>query len=372
MTPGFLACIAIAIPTLNYYVKFVILVFSTFLIAGFAISDMLFRPSWYAKQRKKRLIKTPPDYDGAWRIDEKRSGLNDPKMDLGLDFENVEFECGPIALPGNKLLRGWFIPPPNAKSSKQQHDLCVVVCHGGGRDRRQHLRHVPTLHNFGAAVLLFDKQEHGLSDGNERGIGWFSYEGSDMYAACRYAKINRQFQRVVSMGTSFGAAGALIASGHFDTAGKHQVIDGVIAENPPHGKYRFLRDVMHLHGAPLFIPYLVREILAIAVYIAVTLRRGSASITALQVPDPLQIMRKIAPRPLLITHGMKDTVVPFEHGLELFEEAMEPKDCLWVPDCVHTQIINYDFAGWERKVLRVLERVMAREGGVVVLDNKQC
>lgn len=288
-------------------------------------------------------------------------------MDLGLDFENVEFECGPIALPGNKYLRGWFIPPKHP----QNRDICVVVCHGGGRDRRQHLRHVPVLHRFGAAVLLFDKQEHGLSDGNERGIGWFSYEGSDMYAACRYAKIQRHFQRVVSMGTSFGAAGALTASGHFDTAGSNQIIDGVIAENPPHSKYRFVRDLMHLHGANLYIPmpYVLREMLAISVYISITLRTTNNVFHGknkynYNIPDPASTIRKIAPRPLLITHGMKDTVVPFEHGLELFHEAMEPKDCLWVPDCEHTQIINFDPVGWERKVVGVLERVMLRDGGV--------
>jgi len=71
-------------------------------------------------------------------------------------------------------------------SPTHSKELCIVAVHGGARDRRQHLRHVPELQKMGAdndndngshcggpAVLLFDKQEHGLSDGNHRGIGKF-------------------------------------------------------------------------------------------------------------------------------------------------------------------------------------------------------
>jgi len=269
---------------------------------------------------------------------------------------DVEFPCGPIALPGNQKLRGWFIPSTSYKNGLQpetKKDLCVVICHGGGRDRRQHLRHVPVLMKYGASVLLFDKQEHGISDGNKRGIGWFSYEGSDMISACKHAKWELNFRKIVAMGTSFGAAGALTAAGHFDASSSdnNRAIDGVIAENPPYGRFRFVRDCMHMHVKVL--PAFIRDVLAIFVYVALTLRRGS-----LILPDPSETIQNIAPRPLLITHGMKDTIVPFEHGIELYEQALDPKDCLWVPDALHTQIFDHDPDGWEQKVCALLDSVI--------------
>lgn len=373
------------------YATIAILMVLTF--AGIVISNILVRPSFYLGSKKsyKKLADELPDFDaGAWKIDSKRNGLGNPKTDLDLEYEDVEFPLGPIAMHGNTTLRGWFIPAQtlkykpkkrrlslkrkykvkkashgqNGENEVKQHvlpdrQLCVVVCHGGGRDRRQHLRHVPVLIQYGASVLLFDKQEHGLSDGQERGIGWFSYEGSDMYAACKYAKWTLNFKKVVAMGTSFGAAGALTAAGHFDAikAGEQlseksqQIIDAVVAENPPYGRFRFVRDSMHMHVK--ILPAFARDILATAVYLSLCVRRGS-----LTLPDPSETIKNIAPRPLLITHGKTDSIVPFEHGLELYKLAMEPKDCLWVPDCKHTLVFNRDPKGWEEKVSALLKKVV--------------
>ena len=294
---------------------------------------------------------------------------------MNLEYKDVEFPLGPIAMPGNTTLRGWFIPAQDVsdqtastrsrwkrkdrrtkknatsrKVSQSQQNLCVVICHGGGRDRRQHLRHVRVLMKYGVAVLMFDKQEHGISDGQERGIGWFSYEGSDMFAACKYAKWELKFSKVVAMGTSFGAAGALTAAGFFDESGTNQIIDAVIAENPPYGRFRFVRDCMHMHGN--YLPAFARELLALSVYICLSIRRAN-----LTLPDPSDTIKNIAPRPLLITHSKSDSVVPFAHGLELYEQAMEPKDCLWVSDCAHTLIFNKDPIRWEAKVSALLYKV---------------
>jgi fermentation-respiration switch protein FrsA (DUF1100 family) len=277
--------------------------------------------------------------------------LTDPKKDLGVDFENVEFPCGPFRLPGNQFLRGWHIPAKDPTIA----ELCLVICHGGGRDRRQHLRHVAQLRkHHNVAVIMFDKQEHGMSDGTGRGIGWFSYEGSDVYAACVFAKKKLNYKKVVAMGTSFGGVGVLTAAGHFDKAQK--VIDGVIAENPISSKYAFVREIVHsTAGVSYILPGFMRELLAWCICVVISWRRNSYGI-----PDPIEVVNNISPRPLLITHGEADSLVPFEHGMVLYDAAKKgPKEFLGVPGCDHCMIQHVDPVGWHRTTANVIRLVLA-------------
>jgi len=330
------------------YLLFAVVVI--FLIAAYSITDMLFRPIWYVyNKNKKKLCENPPFLEDSWRIDAANNGLGNPKKELGLEYINVEFNCGPTMLSGNRKLRGWLIPNRN-----RDKKLCVVVCHGGGRDRRQHLRHVPHLHEHDAAVLLFDKQEHGLSDGNQRGVGWFTYEASDVYAACKFMKQEQNFERVVAMGTSFGGAGVLTAAGYYDGTGKKQIIDAVIAENPPHSRLRFVRELIHQRASPFGVPNIVIEILSYLTSMVISLRRG-----VFLSPYPIDVVQKISPRPLLITHGEADSIVPLEHGLDLYEAALEPKSCLWVPKCEHCMIFNVDPKGWKIKTSELLKKALS-------------
>lgn len=46
---------------------------------------------------------------------------------------------------------------------------------------------------------------------------------------------------------------------------------------------------------------------------------------------PDELVHKISPRPLLLLHKQKDTVVPLEESLSLFEKAREPKKLVIVP-----------------------------------------
>jgi len=324
-----------------------------FLGVSFVLSDLFFKPGWYkAHQNGSTLNPDPPGIGDSWRVCEKHDGLGNPKTELGVDYDDVEFPCGPVRLPGNETLRGWHIPAPDPTTTH----FCLVICHGGGRDRRQHLRHVGHLrkhHNL--AVFMFDKQEHGLSDGAGRGVGWFSYEGSDVYAACSYAKYILGYEKIVAMGTSFGGVGVLTAAGHFDKSGS--VIDGVIAENPISSKYAFVREIVHSNTALGYVmPGFLREVLAWCICLVISWRRNSFGI-----PDPIQIVDKIAPRPLLITHGEADALVPFEHGMVLYEAAKSPKEFLGVPGCDHCEIQQTDPVGWHRATSSLFKAVMSDE-----------
>jgi pimeloyl-ACP methyl ester carboxylesterase len=300
-------------------------------------------------------------------VDDKHRGLDDPKVDCGLDFETVEFPCGPIQLSGNETLRGWHIPGGSgccsSKASRSTgSSCCVAICHGGGRDRRQHLRHAAELkkHHPNIGILMFDKQEHGLSDGNGRGIGWFSYEGSDVFAACQYAKDTLDYTKVVAMGTSFGAVGVITAAGHFDPNG--QFIDAVIAENPISSRCVFVREIVHSRTNTI-LPELIRECLAYYICLCMILRRGVTT-GVYGIPDPIKLINKISPRPLLIMHGESDTIVPFEHGMVLYDAATNgPKDFLGVPACDHCMVQQTDPEGWRRETSKIIDAVVAAACG---------
>jgi dipeptidyl aminopeptidase/acylaminoacyl peptidase len=60
---------------------------------------------------------------------------------------------------------------------------------------------------------------------------------------------------------------------------------------------------------------------------------------------PVEQVERVGPRPLLVIHGGKDTVIPPEQGRTLFERAGEPKEYVLVPEA------NHAFS-WHRPQLR--------------------
>lgn len=73
---------------------------------------------------------------------------------MNLDYEDVQFTN-----KAGLVLRGWYVP---GAASADSHKLGIVCVHGGGRDRRAWLRHIPIFHNRGYDILLFDFSEHGV------------------------------------------------------------------------------------------------------------------------------------------------------------------------------------------------------------------
>ena len=121
---------------------------SPFALAWYA-SEQILRSGWYEHRTPEQGLRPTRWHDAD----------ADPRTELGLDFEDVEFS----AIDGSTL-RGWFVPAAGPT------DAAIVTVHGGGGDRRSYMGLLPTLHFAGYAVLLFDCREQGISDGNARGM----------------------------------------------------------------------------------------------------------------------------------------------------------------------------------------------------------
>merc|ERR1712070_362085 len=132
----------------EYGVFFADLMIATIPLIGVAelIATKLIRPPYATKG----LLPTGRSVAPYWG-----SAVLDPFQDFQIEFDEVEFE-GPRG-----VLRGWFCKPGCRPS-----EACVICCHGGGRDRRSWLRHLPFLVQAGHRVLLFDYHGAGLSDGS--------------------------------------------------------------------------------------------------------------------------------------------------------------------------------------------------------------
>lgn len=293
---------------------------------GWMGSNQALRPPWYRHRSPEQGL-VPMDPAAAYFIWE--GGYRDPRTDLGLDYETVEFP----AVDGSTL-RGWFVPgTPGATAG-------VVAVHGGGSDRREFLRQVPAIHRAGYPVLLFDCREQGISDGVGRGISLGVRESEDASAAVAWMKRTYGLERVALIGTSQGAASAILA------AAADPSIDAVIAENPFTSIPDLVRDVGALQDAPPIPSWVSGVVAAFAVW----------RMDGWGRPAPIDVVAAIAPRPLLLMHGTRDQAIPHAHSERLREAAREPVELWIVESGEHSALFNRAPEEWEKRVVGFLSR----------------
>jgi len=300
------------------------------LVAIFA-AEVAMRPPWY----KTGLPLTgQPAY---WR-----GVLHNPMIDLGLDFDDVEFTNA-----DGCTLRGWFITGyVDGVASKE----VVVAVHGAGRDRRAFLRHSEVLVRNGFSVLLFDFSEHGASDGSDRGFSFGVREHRDVVAAVDFVYERVAPTKVVLLGTSAGGASCILAAEKMGAERVH----AVVAENP------FSRPGMLYvhHLKDLLSNYLSqnthqvgRRILFWCFARVLLLRIGSR----LTDYGPLDAVKRIN-CPLLVMHSNADEIVPVEHSEEIFDKAVEPKEFWRVERSDHCALYDDHPAEWEDRVVSFVRK----------------
>jgi fermentation-respiration switch protein FrsA (DUF1100 family) len=293
-------------------------------LMGYA-SELALHPEWYEHRTPEQGLRTMSRGG--------RALARNPTIDFDLPYREVEF-----AARDGSTLRGWYVPSvPQARAG-------VVAVHGAGSDRREFLRHVPFLHEAGYPVLLFDCREHGVSDGDERGISFGVREHEDVSSAVAFAKDHLDLSRVAALGTSQGGAAVILAGA------RDPRIDAVIAENPFTRVYDLIRD--HPATPPETPDALLRLLVTTLEW-----RIGSLATLA-----PIDAVARIAPRPLLLMHGTADRAIPVGHSRALFEQAGEPRAIWIVAGGGHAQLFDHDPTGFENRVLAFLTRWIGAPG----------
>ena len=377
---------------LFFAAKFIVVaLFFYFMSLGYFVAGVSIRPPWYHHKpgASQLTLKNCPDY---WE-----GMIHNPKHNLSIDYEDVKF-----ATHDGYMLDAWFVPCTEASMARHKdfnkncaargkkiitHDdadntgkpessadlaasatrvtVCAkpvqaptyqsgmgLVCiHGGGRDRRAWLRHLPLFQKHGYSALLFDFREHGLSSGSSRGFTYGMKERYDVVAAVKYMREVRGFKHVAVVGTSVGGASAIMA-GAIDPT-----IDVIVAENPiltcAQLQDGYLRSIVGGYFSHTRISNHIFRFFRFVCSNWLNLRIGNKPSKACQAAH---VIHKLSPRPVFLMHGTYDDVVPPSHSERLYERAAEPKE-LWIcPQADHCCLYNQDPMGFETKLMGFLHR----------------
>ena len=187
----------------------------------------------------------------------------------------------------------------------------IILCHGHGGNKHTLLPFANLL--FPAYnVLLLDARGHGESEGTRTTIGY--EERLDVHAAVDEL-LRRDLGPIGILGTSMGAAIAILA------AAEDQRIAAVVADSSFARLRWAVAEVARLRGYPPG----VASVMANAACRMTSLRLRYP-MTAF---DPIEVVARIAPRPLLLIHGENDELINARHARLLYARAGQPKE-LWI------------------------------------------
>ncbi|MGE5701529.1 MAG: alpha/beta hydrolase [Clostridia bacterium] len=204
-------------------------------------------------------------------------------------------------------LRGWLIPSGESKR-------IVIFAHGYRMNRSAEKPALPTakaLHDAGIATLLFDFRNSGESDGVMTSVGQF--EKSDLLGAVDFAK-SKGYEQIGLMGFSMGAATTLL------TAPESPDVAAVVADSPFSDLRPYLEENLpvwsNLPSFP-FTPLILWEIPLVA---------G----VDLEQVRPIQTIRQLQQKPVLLIHTKGDDKIPVQHSEKLKASVDSAATELWV------------------------------------------
>jgi fermentation-respiration switch protein FrsA (DUF1100 family) len=264
---------------------------------------------------------------GQWGTDEPPTGT----------AEEVSF----MSVKDNTRISGWFFA-----ASGPPRGPAVVLCHGIWTGRRECLPLALRFRAAGYNVLCFDFRAHGRSDGRFISVG--HHETDDVIGAVHYLKQRPEVDptRIGVIGFSMGAAATIQAAARCSDIAAI-VADSSYATFVDAAKYSFrvVTRMPHFPMAPLAL-----QSAKWIMHLDATLLR------------PIDVIGRIAPRPVMLTHGVLDEIVPVRHAYTLFKAADEPKELWVVPGAHHVGARDEDPDGYFQKVEHFLNDALSPAG----------
>lgn len=198
-------------------------------------------------------------------------------------------------------------------------EFTILYSHGNGEDIGDLREIFENFQSSGYSVFAYDYRGYGTSDGmvSEKSF----YEDAGAIYSYLVNELKKPPEKIIVLGRSIGGAAAI------DIASKEKVA-GLILEGAFTSAFRVVMPI---------------------------------------VPFPFDKFKNIdkidkVRCPILFIHGRDDTIVPFSHGLSLFEKANEPKLSFWVEDAGHNDLFSVaDVKYWE--VLRKFKEMISSNAG---------
>jgi len=227
-------------------------------------------------------------------------------FELGLPGEAVAFP----PREGNYLVSGWYIPYPEATTT-------ILLCPGYRCKAEYVLNLALPLWKAGHTLLVFEYYGHGAPVMTPVTLGY--REINDFLGAVAYIRARAPAAGLGVLAYSMGASVALMAGAQTNDV-EAFVVDSAFATHRRVLAYNFRRSV-HL---PFGLVALMTDQLLwrLAGY-------------HLDQVEPLRDIGRLAPRPVLLIQGEKDSVVDPQDALLLYQAANAPKELWIVPEAEH-------------------------------------
>jgi uncharacterized protein len=227
-------------------------------------------------------------------------------FELDIPAEVVTF----APVHGKHHVDGWYIPYPAATST-------VIISPGHRGAMSDLLGMITLLWKDGHNILAFEYYGHGTVVGEPVTLGY--REINDFLGAVAYARKRDPEARIGAMGYSMGAAVTIMGSA------RSPEIEVVVADSAFATHRRVIEFAVH---RKIHLPFILFE------WITDALLWWRAGYHFKQV-EPLRDIDRITPRPILLIHGLQDSVVNPQDALLLYDAAGEPKELWLLPNIDH-------------------------------------
>jgi len=221
--------------------------------------------------------------------------------------EHVGAEDACITTRDGVKLHGWFAAPADAK-------LATLFLHGNAGNITHRVQAILAIREAGSAVLVLDYRGFGKSEGSP------SESGVTLDAEAAFVWLQKRGfppERIVLHGESLGTAVAV------DLATRTKCA-GLVLEAPFTSASAVAGTVVPLLGRTLISGF-----------------------------DSLSRIGRVKV-PLLIIHGTRDEIIPFEMGKQLFAAANEPKQFWAVEGAGHNDIAETAGAAYAARLAEFL------------------
>ncbi|MGP4843689.1 alpha/beta hydrolase [Marinobacter sp. 1Y8] len=214
---------------------------------------------------------------------------------LNLTFDDVYLDT-----PDGERLHGWWLPANGDDKAKGT----VYYLHGNAQNISSHVLNVAWLPERGYNVFLIDYRGFGQSTGSpdiegvlhdvESGMRWLTAHHTGPYFL---------------LGQSLGGGLGIMLASEWTRRDEQPPLSAVIIDSSFSGFRAIARE--KLDSFWLTWPFQVP--------------------LSWTIPDEYEgtdHIRNISPVPLLIVHSIRDGIIPFHNGFELYDAASDPKDFL--------------------------------------------